>query len=322
MPDRLNVIIDCDPGHDDAIAILLAAKHLNVLGITTVGGNQTLEKVTANALKVVELGGLTRIPVARGMARPLLRDPRNAGAIHGESGLDGHDFPEPTTPLDPRRGGRFIIESALTNPGCWLVPLGPLTNIATAIRLEPRLFDVVAGISLMGGSTGPGNASPFAEFNIFVDPEAADIVFRSGIPITMCGLNVTHQAFAEDADVARIRTIGNPVSEAVANLLTFYMGSQGDAFGQRRAYLHDPCAVAALIDPSLFEFAEMHIAVETRGEHTAGMTVCDQRFLEAGPRAAELSRRAHAGEATTRVAVGIDRERFLDLLVETLAMYG
>jgi inosine-uridine nucleoside N-ribohydrolase len=322
MPNRLPVILDCDPGHDDAIAILLAAKHLNVLGITTVGGNQSIEKVTANALKVVELGGLTHIPVARGMGHPLIREPMHAAAVHGETGLDGHDFPEPRTALDPRGGVAFIIETAMAVEGVTLVATGPLTNVATALRLEPRIAARLAGISLMGGSAGVGNVTPAAEFNAWVDPEAADVVFRSGVPITMCGLNLTHQATAGPAEIARIRTLGNPVAAAVADLLDFYRGTTARLSGRDVAYLHDPCAVAAIVDPALFEFAEMHVAVELRGQETYGMTVCDARFLGAGERAAEMARAAGAPAANASVAMKLDHARFFELLCETLASYA
>jgi inosine-uridine nucleoside N-ribohydrolase len=321
VTEKAPVIIDCDPGHDDAVAILLAAKHLDVLGITTVGGNQSIEKVTSNALKVVELGGLVHLPVARGMARPLLRDPRHAASVHGESGLDGHDFPEPSKPLDPRHAVAFIIETAMSREGVTLVPIGPLTNVAAALRLEPRLAGRLAHISLMGGSIGTGNATPVAEFNAWADPEAADIVFRSGVPITMCGLNLTHQAAIGEEELAAIRGAGNAVGTAVANLLAFYRASTARTFGRPVAYLHDPCAVAALIDPTLFTFEEMHVAIETRGSLTYGMTVGDRRFAAAGERAAALRRAAGAPEPNARVAMTLDHARFFALVRETLASY-
>jgi inosine-uridine nucleoside N-ribohydrolase len=310
------VIIDCDPGHDDAVAILLAAKHLDVAGITTVAGNQTLENVTSNALKVLELGGLKHITVAKGCAQPLLKEPRHAAAVHGETGLDGYSLPSPSLQLHASRAVEFIIDTVMSGEGITLVPVGPLTNIAVALRLEPRLAGRVEGISLMGGSTTGGNVTAAAEFNIWFDPEAADVVFRSGVPITMCGLNLTHQASVGDGELARIRAIGNRVSEAIAALLTFYRAGTAGVSGKPLAYLHDPCAVAVLIDPSLFEFEEMHVAVELRGTHTAGMTVCDRRF--AGPAA---RRAVGAPEPNARVATRIDQPRFMDLLCETLALY-
>jgi inosine-uridine nucleoside N-ribohydrolase len=316
------VIIDCDPGHDDAVAILLAAKHLNVVGITTVGGNQSIDKVTTNALRVLELGGLTSIPVAQGMARPLVREVRHAASVHGESGLDGHEFPPTRSSLDPRNGVEFLIDAAMSLEGLVLAPLGPLTNVATALRLQPRLRDRVTQISLMGGSIGTGNATPVAEFNVWVDAEAAAIVFRSGIPITMCGLNLTHQATVDGSGLERLRAIGNPVSTAITNLLTFYRSRTAAAFGRSVAYLHDPCAIAALIAPSLFEFEEMHVDVETRGELTYGMTVGDRRFAAAGESAGAMREAAGAPQPNTRVAMKLDHARFFDLVCETLASYG
>lgn len=321
MERRAPVVIDCDPGHDDAVAILLAAKHLDVCGITTVGGNQTIDKVTLNALRVVELGSLTSLPVAQGMAGPLLREPRHAPSVHGESGLDGHNFPPVSTPLDGRHGVEFIIDTVMSNDGTVLAPLGPLTNVATALRLEPRLRDHIAHISLMGGSIGVGNATPVAEFNVWVDAEAAAIVFRSGIPITMCGLNLTHQATVGDAELARIRAIGNPVATAVANLLGFYRERTMAVSGRDVAYLHDPCAIAALIDPGLFTFEEMHVDVETRGELTYGMTVADRRFAAAAERAPALRASAGVPPPNARVATRLDHGRFFDLLCDTLATY-
>ncbi len=315
------VIIDCDPGHDDAIAILLAAKHLDILGITTVSGNQTIEKVTANALKVVELGGLTDIPVCRGAARPMVREPRHAGTIHGESGLDGHDFPEPTTEVDARSAVDFIVETVRREDGVTLIPTGPLTNVATALDAAPDIRSRIEHISLMGGSMDYGNITPAAEFNIFVDPEAAAIVFRSGIPITMCGLNLTRQADARPVEVERLLEIGNPVADAVADLVKFYQKSVKRVWAKMGAALHDPCAVAALIDPEIFEFQPMHVTVETRGEHTCGMTVCDQRFAHAGREASAVAQRAGAAAPNAMVATRIDRDMFFNMLFETLALY-
>ncbi|MGD9934762.1 MAG: nucleoside hydrolase [Dehalococcoidia bacterium] len=319
--ERQRVIIDCDPGHDDAVAILLAAKHLDVLGITTVSGNQTIEKVTGNALKVLELSELTGIPVARGATRPLLSQPRYATG-HGESGLDGHDFPEPVTLLDPRHAVQFIIDTVMSTEAVTLVPIGPLTNIATALRLEPRLAERTAHISLMGGSATVGNVTPVAEFNVWVDAEAADIVFRSGIPITMCGLNLTHQATIGESDIGAIRAISNPVAKVIADLLGFYLSATRARSGRDECYVHDACAVAALIDPSLFAFADMHVAVETRGARTYGMTVCDARFPSPSPTVNALRSAAGAERPNARVAMKLDRNGFFRLLTDMLASYG
>jgi pyrimidine-specific ribonucleoside hydrolase len=314
------VIIDCDPGHDDAVAILLAARHLDVLGITTVGGNQSIEKVTENALKVIELGNIAHIPVARGMAQPLMNEPRFS-TVHGETGLDGYEFPVPKTALESRHAVSFIIDTVMSAAGVALAALGPLTNIAAALRLEPRLRDRVSHISLMGGSADVGNATAVAEFNIWTDAEAADIVFRGGIPITMCGLNLTRQATVGEAELARLRANGNTVSDAVAHLLEFYRGTTLRRTGVDAAYLHDPCAIAALIDPSLFEFEELHVEVELRGTATYGQTVCDRRFVAAGDRAVALREARGAPAPNARVAMRLDHGRFFELICETLAEY-
>lgn len=316
------VILDCDPGHDDAMAILLAAKHLDVLGITTVAGNQTLDKVTINALKVVELAGLTHIPVAKGMDRPLVRPPRHAPEIHGETGLDGPHLPEPTTPLDPRHAVDFLIDTAMSNDGITLVPTGPLTNVATALRREPRIAKRLQEISLMGGSLTYGNSTPVAEFNIYTDPEAAHIVFSSGVPVKMCGLNITRQVGATEVERERIRSLGTAVAKVVAEWLDFFSGTLKQVFGLTGGSLHDPCAVAALIDPTLIEFGPMHVAIELKGEHTCGMTVCDYRHLQGTGQDIVAGESICQGEPpNAEVGLHIDKDRFFDLLTDTIAMY-
>lgn len=302
------VIIDCDPGHDDALAILVAAKHLDVLGITTVGGNGTIENVTRNALRVVELGGLD-IPVARGMSQPWVRTVAHAESVHGESGLDGHDFPAHQRVLHSKSGVEFIIDTVMSTDGVTLVPIGPLTNVATALRLEPRLAGRLTEISLMGGSATRGNATAVAEFNTWCDPEAARVVFESGVPIKMAGLNLTWQTAAGAPEIGRIRVVGNPVATAVANLLTFYRAAVQRVSGAEGAALHDVCAVVPLIRPDIISYRTMHVAVELRGEYTAGMTVCDYR---SSPPAAPPN---------AEVGMHIDREAFYELLTSTLAMY-
>lgn len=317
---RQKAIVDCDPGHDDAVAILLAAHHFDVLGITTVGGNSPIENVTLNARRVLELAGRSDIPVARGAAGPLLKELRTAPSVHGESGLDGAELPAPRTELHPKRAVEFLIETLLANEAVVLFPIGPLTNIATALRLEPRIVDHIAHISLMGGSTDRGNATPAAEFNIWVDPEAADIVFRSGARLTMCGLNVTRQAYVDDETVARIRALGNRTGTTIADLLDWNRRSSATIFGGSTVPLHDPCAIAAIIEPGLFEFMETHVAIELHGRQTYGMTVVDQRF-GTGSKARELATRAGSPPPNCRVALSIDRIRFFDLITDALASF-
>lgn len=316
------VIIDCDPGHDDALAILLAAKHLEVVGLTTVGGNQDLEKVTTNALKIVEFAGLTHLPVAKGMGHPLIQPPRHAAQVHGETGMDGPTLPAPTTPLHPQHGVDFIIDTVMSTADVTLIPTGPLTNIAAALRREPRIAGRIPEISLMGGSLTFGNATPAAEFNIYVDPEAAHIVFTSGIPIKMAGLNLTRQANATDAEIARIRALGNRTGQIVAQLLEFYKGTLKRIYGVEGGSLHDPCAVAPLIDPTLIEFQPMHVAIELKGQHTYGMTLCDYRHLHGPSEELVPSGAKPLGEpANAQVGLKLDTPRFFDLLIETLALY-
>jgi len=318
----MHVLLDGDPGHDDMLAILLAAKHLDVVGITTVSGNQSLEKVTRNALKVVEMAGLTSIPVSRGLSRPLVNDPVYAPEIHGETGLDGVALPEPTTPLAGLGAVDFIIDACHRYDDLWLVPTGPLTNVAAALIEDPSIAGRLSGISLMGGSLTYGNSTPAAEFNIWVDPEAADVVFRSGVPIRMFGLNVTRQVNATKVEIGRIRDTGRPVARTVADLLEFYRSSLENVFGLTGASLHDPLAVATLIKPELFELRKMHVGIELHGTRTRGMTVCDYRWVGRGggqPVGKDAIGRGEAPNA--EVAVGVDVPGFFDLLTETLASY-
>ena len=303
------VIIDCDPGHDDALAILLAAKHLNVLGITTVSGNESIDNVTTNALKIVEFGNLTDIPVYRGADGPLFREAVYASNVHGKSGMDGAEIPEPSTQLQQGHAVDFIIDTAMSMDDLVLLPMGPLTNIAMALQKEPKLRDRIKLMSIMGGSSTSGNYTAAAEFNIYVDAEAADIVFRSDIPILMSGLNLTRQALAKQNHIDEIRYMNNPTAQVVADLLTFYL-STSTRHSHDGAAMHDPCAVAAIIEPTMIQFEPMHVVVETTGTHTYGMTLCDVRpgSVKSKP-------------ANTEVAVEIDSDRFFALLLDTLRMY-
>ncbi len=310
MP-RPHIILDCDPGHDDALALLLAAQHCDLLGVTTVSGNAPLADTTRNALLTLQIAELGA-PVHAGAARPLVAEAQHAPDIHGESGLGGPVLPELTREPASREAVRFIVETARQTDGVWLVAVGPLTNVALALREAPDIAARLAGISVMGGSTGPGNRTPTAEFNIWADPEAAQIVFGSGVPLKMCGLNVTHQFMILEADVARIRALGNPAASFAADLLGFYGQAYADAFsGRAEGPLHDPCAVLVLTHPELFEFKLRHVAVELRGEHTRGMTVVDER----GRRARD------AAPPNVQVAYTIDRDAALEVLIETLASY-
>lgn len=242
------IILDCDPGHDDAIAILLAARApgLKLEAVTTVAGNQTLAKTSLNARKVCTLAGIRDVPIAAGMDRPLVREQHVAAEIHGASGLDGPELPEPDVPLAPIHAVDLIIERLLASDGdIILVATGPLTNLATAIRREPRIVPKIRRISLMGGSIGLGNWTPAAEFNIYVDPEAAHVVFTCGAPVTMIGLDVTHTALATTEVRERIRALGSPVAHLTDDLLDFFAETYRRVFDFDAPPLHDPCAVAA-----------------------------------------------------------------------------
>src|SRR5713101_9375238 len=272
------IILDCDPGHDDAIAILLAGHHpeIDLRAITTVAGNQSVEKTTRNALKVCSLANIRQVPVAMGMDRPLLRPAKHAPDIHGESGMDGPHIPEPDIELDPRHAVDLLIELLLNSDGdITLVPTGPLTNIAAAIRQQPAIVPKIKAISLMGGAIGLGNMTPAAEFNIHTDPEAAAIVFGCGRPITMVPLEVTHQALATEDVTTRLRAMQRPVATFAADLLVFFADTYRTVFGFPAAPVHDPCAVAAVVDPTILRAHTMHVAIETNGEWTSGRTVCD-----------------------------------------------
>ncbi len=311
MPHK--IILDCDPGHDDAVAMLLAhgSPEIELLAVTTVMGNQTIEKVTRNALAVARVIGMDAVPIARGAYRPLVRTVETAPDIHGESGLDGPVLPEPAVALDPRHAVDLIIDTVMAHePGTvTLVPTGALTNIALAVRKEPRIVERVKQVVLMGGGVHVGNWSAVAEFNIIIDPEAAHIVFNEAWPLTMIGLDATHQALATDAVAARIAAVGTAPARFVGELLEFFAHSYKDAQGFDHPPVHDPCAVAFVIDPSLLRVVKAPLDVELTGGLTLGMTVADLR----GP--------APDG-CTTQVALDIDNDRFWGLVVDALVRIG
>lgn len=308
----LPVILDCDPGHDDAIALILAlaSPELNVLAVTTSAGNQTPDKTLNNALRILTLLGRDDIPVAAGAPKPLARELIIADNVHGESGLDGPKLPDPAFAPQAMTGIELMARCLRESPEpVTLVPTGPLTNIALLLAAHPELKSKIARIVLMGGAAGAGNWTPAAEFNIYVDPEAADMVFKSGIPITMCGLDVTHEAQVMDEDIERVRAITNPVAQCVAGLLDFFMIYHRDPkWGFAGAPLHDPCTIAWLLAPELFHGVECRVDIETRGEHTVGMTVVDRYGLSGKP-------------ANALVLLGLDRPGFIDLLVTRLRAF-
>ena len=303
------IILDCDPGHDDAIAMILAAGNpaIDLLGITTVGGNQTLSKVTHNTLSVARVARMSGVPVHAGCALPLVREVEVAEGIHGDSGLDGVELPEPISQVGSRHAVDYIIDTIMEHePGTvTLVPTGPLTNIALAVRKEPRIAERVQEVVLMGGGYHTGNWSATAEFNIIVDPEAAHIVFNEKWPLTMVGLDLTHQALATPEVEEKIKAIGSECSEFVLGLFAFFRKAYKEAQGFEHPPVHDPCTVAYLIDPSIVTTQKVPLDVELRGELTLGMTVADFR--------------APAPEGcTTQVAVDLDHERFWNLVIQAI----
>lgn len=303
------IIIDCDPGHDDAIAILLAhgSPAVELLAITTVAGNQTLEKVTRNAQIIATFAGIHGVPIAAGCGRPLVREPFVAAHIHGETGLDGPTLPEPTVPLDDRHAVDLIIELVMSHePGAvTLVPTAPLTNIALAIRKQPAIIERVREVVLMGGGDGFGNITAAAEFNIAVDPEAAQAVFAASWKVTMVGIDTTHQVPATAAVRQRIREVDTESARMVDGMLEFYTAAYAHEYRFIAPPVHDPVTVAAVIDPGLLITRPAHVEVELAGTHTTGMTVCD--FY--GRDGAELR---------TAVAHSVDAERFWDLVIAAL----
>lgn len=298
------VILDSDPGHDDVFAIWLAAGNPNIdlLGVTTVGGNGQLENTTTNARIALSIAGVTDVPVAAGADEPLTRTLTTAEAIHGDNGLGGIDRPEPTVPLDRRSALEFLSETleAAVEP-ITLVPTGPLTNIATFLTQHPELHPKVKEIIWMGGSTGRGNVRPYAEFNAWVDPEAASIVFASGLPVTMVGLNVTHQALITADVLGSIEAIDNDTSAFGAELLRRYCAAYVEEHGMSEGPLHDPVAVALAVDRHVATTQRCFVGVETTSELTAGATVVDLEHTL-----------GHAPNAD--VALQLDVERFWALV--------
>jgi len=288
---RPRIILDCDPGHDDVVAIIVAHHHTNLAGITTVHGNAPLDRTTHNACVMRDLLDLG-CGVHSGAERPLVAPPKFGAFVHGESGLDGADLPEPRAGADSTDAVGFIIETCRFEEGLWLVPTGPLTNIALALRAAPDLADRIAGISLMGGGTF-GNRTPMAEFNIWADPEAAEIVFGCGAPVTMAGLDVTHQFVLLHERIDQVAAIGSEFTTLMSELFRFFTDNYISRHDHMPgAALHDPLAVLAVTHPELFEYTERRVTVETHGAYTTGMTVIDRRDISerSAPNARVLDR--------------------------------
>ena len=308
------IIIDCDPGQDDAVALLLAfasPEELDVVAVTTVGGNVPLEQTQRNARMICDIAK-SDVSIYGGCDEPMARPLRTAEYIHGKTGIDGLEVFDPKTPLQEQHAVEFIVETLLAadDASFTLVPTGPLTNIGTAIDRETAILPKIEQIVLMGGAMREGgNRTPSAEFNILVDPEAADIVFRCGRPITQMGLDVTHQVLSTRDRVDRIRALDNPVAAAVAGMLGFFERFDMEKYASKGAPLHDPCTVAYLLRPDLFEGKVCNVAVETQSELTLGHTAVDFWHVTDRPR-------------NVNWIYGVDADGFYDLLVERLARFG
>ena len=302
------ILLDGDPGHDDAIAWMLAnaSPRLEIRAVTSVSGNQTIEKTTYNALRVMALLGIDA-PMAKGRPGPLVSEPMVAPSVHGETGLDGPALPEPLRRPKPISAVEQMarVLRASGEP-VTLVSTGPLTNVAALLLSHPELKSRIGRISMMGGGIRHGNWTPAAEFNILVDPEAAEAVFGSGLPLQMCGLDVTEKALIFPEDFQRIRAVGNQVSGIVADWLEFFYRFHRE-IGYAGAPVHDPCAVASLLRPELFTRQAMHVAIETQGEYCRGCTVGD------------IS--GKLGEDNAICCMNVDRQGFADLLAEAVKFY-
>ena len=307
--DRRKLLIDCDPGHDDAVALLVGHRHFDLKAVTTVHGNSGLENTTRNALAVLELAGIEGVPVAKGAASPLVGAVRDAAHVHGKSGLDGHDLPEPSRQPVPEHAIEVIIETARAHQGeLVLAVIGPATNIALALRKEPRLADWVQEVTVMGGSGGGGNITPAAEFNAYCDPEAAAAVFAAGWPLRMVGVDVTRTVGIDATDIEILRGSGRRTAGVIADLLSFYRDRQTQSTGLSHAPMHDACALIPLLDPDAMAYRETRVEVELAGRFTRGMTVCDFRG-------------SRVEQPNARVAVQPARERLVGVMMDTVLSY-
>ena len=308
--EKTKIILDCDPGHDDAVAVLLAgsSEAVDLLGITVVAGNQTLEKTAKNALRVVQWLGLD-VPVYAGCGQPMIREKVIAGDIHGESGLDGPVFPPLDRDVQPMHAVEYMIRTLLDSDGdITVVTTGPMTNLAMAMRMEPRIVEKIQRIVLMGGSYQNGNVTPAAEFNIFADADAAYVCFTSGRPITMVGLDVTRKVLCYPEIVERMAKVDNKASRLFVDLMGHFCKTQKEIFGWEGGPLHDPVTVAALIDPTLLTTKPMNAQIENRSVQSYGRTNCDFFGYLQLP-------------ATADVAIDIDVEKFWDIVEQGIRYY-
>ncbi|WP_426572622.1 nucleoside hydrolase [Aquihabitans sp. McL0605] len=314
-PVRPRILVDCDPGHDDAIMLICAAAYADVVGITTVSGNVGLHHTTRNALAVARLLDWD-VPVHEGAARPLLADPIDAAEVHGESGMDGTNLPAPDRQAGPDGVG-FLLDATRAEEGLWLVATGPLTNVALALRRDPGFASRLAGICLMGGGALGGNVTAAAEFNVYADPEAAAIVFGADCTVRMCGLDLTHQVTGNQALLDRLATVGGPAAVLVTEIIATELAAFGRyASSSTEPPLHDPVALLAVTHPHLFTEQATPIHVETAGNLSRGATLVDRRIFTA-----QGTRPSESG-ARTRWVHTVDAPAALDLIVEACALWA
>ena len=304
------IIIDCDPGVDDAIALLLALAStdaLQILGVTAVAGNAPLRLTQKNARRICQLAGRPNVPIYAGCPGPLLQPLVTAAHIHGETGLKGADLPEPTLPLQPQHGVNFLIDTLTqTDQTITLATLGPLTNVAVALIQQPQIVENIEEIVVMGGAITHGNVTPSAEFNIYVDPHAAQVVLGAGAKLTLISLDVTHQALTTPERLTAIRALNTPVSQAAAGMLAYYGVEDAERYGMPGSPLHDPCVIAYLLQPTLFTGREAYVEVDITSPLTLGRTVVDLWRTSDHP-------------ANAKVIQTIDADGFYQLLIDHLA---
>ena len=309
MNNRTKIILDCDPGHDDAVAILLAglSDKIDLLGITVAAGNQTIAKTAQNALNVARFIGLD-VPIAIGCQDPMVVPRVICSQVHGESGLDGFTFPTYKKDFDHRHACQFIIDTVMNNDDVVIVTCGPMTNLAIAMKLEPKIVKRIKGVVLMGGSTEHGNTSPAAEFNIMCDAEAAHVVFTSGVPIKMIGLNVTRKVLVTEEVIERFAKINNKISDMFVKLMRVFNENQRKTFGIKAAPLHDPVTVVSLIDENVVKFVKMNVEIDINHGSSYGRTNCDVfDYLKK--------------EKNVEVAMDVDVDRYWDILFDVMSKY-
>ena len=308
--EKRKIILDCDPGHDDAIAILLAACHpaIDLLAVTVVAGNQTLDKTLPNALHVCQHLNID-VPVYGGMPLPMVREQVVADMIHGESGLDGPVFEPLTRKAEKENAVNYIIRTLMESDGdITLVPVGPLTNIAMAMRMEPRIIPKIREIVMMGGAYGIGNITPAAEFNFYADPEAANVVFRSGVPIVMMGLDLTNQTICTPDIIERMEKLDNKAAHMFGDIMRFTLKTANECFGLGAGPLHDVTCVAYLIAPELFTMRDMYTVIDISHGPGYGRSICDwSGYLGKKP--------------NSKVGITLDLEKFWDMVEEAIAKY-